>query len=192
MNGRASRFRTARLIALLGAAALGSGVLGSQAAHGQTQMPASPGGQAAAGGVQRAQRPDTSQQTTLLRAQLQQTQVMMRRPKPAGPVLSAAQDGCTAAPAPPPGDAGQRAIPVPAPAGTDLGQPATQQPQAVPIGMTAEGLAGKARANAGQAEPTTRAPAVPVSQPPRVAPPTPTDDSNAGQEGGTAGSSPGC
>jgi hypothetical protein len=117
----------------------------------------------------------------------------LRRANPAGAVPTAQQANCAGDEAAPPGDPGQQAVTsVPAPAGTDPSLPAAQQPQAVPIGMTAAGLAGKARANAGQAEPTTRAPAAPVPQAPRAALATPTDDSNAGQQGGAAPSLPSC
>lgn len=59
--------------------------------------------------------------------------------------------------------AGQQAVTgTEAPMATGNAAPAEQQPREVPIGMTPEGLADKARANAAQTGSTTRVPAVEV------------------------------
>jgi hypothetical protein len=84
-------------------------------------------------------------------------------------LLGAARDGNAQQQsdiAPPPagaGAAGQQSV-----TGTDASMapggapPVEQQPRAVPLGMTPEGLADKARANAGQTGSTTRVPAVEI------------------------------
>jgi hypothetical protein len=87
-------------------------------------------------------------------------------------VLGAARDGNAQrhgdiAPSPP-SAAGRQSV-----TGTDAsmagggGAPAKYEPREVPIGMTPEGLADKARANAGQTGSTTKMPAVEVPKEPR-------------------------
>lgn len=66
------------------------------------------------------------------------------------------------------GAAGQQSVTgTEAPMVTGGAPPAEQQPREVPIGMTPEGLADKARANAGQTGSTTRLPAVEVPKEPK-------------------------